>query len=59
MGWTYEVEAWTVICSIDSGGTREHKYDYMPVYTGESLFKAVLAMRKAKKYSGCVKLTWR
>lgn len=53
MGWKYEVSSWERF-GDDSG------YGYKPVYFGKSLVKAVLAMRKAKRESGCVKLLeWR
>ncbi len=50
MGWKYEVQAYL---ATDEG------YEYVTVYEGQSLIKAILAMRKAKKVSGCVKLAWR
>lgn len=51
MGWKYEVLAW--IEHPDGG------YYNKTVYTGQSLFGAIRAMRKAKKASGCVRLEWR
>lgn len=51
MGWTWEVSAWTK----GDGG-----YEYVTVYAGESLVRAVFAMCKAKRSGvGCVKLEWR
>lgn len=55
MGWTYEVEAWVVVAQVNF----DKKYGYMPVYTGESLLRAIWEARKAKKYSGCVRFSWR
>lgn len=50
MGWKYEVEAYL---------PTDESYAYVTTYTGQSLIKAVLAMRRAKKVAGCVKLSWR
>lgn len=50
MGWKFEVSKW----ALDHG-----RYTYLPVYQGQSLIKALLAMRKAKRTAGCVKLEWR
>lgn len=50
MGWKYEVQGYF---ATDEG------YAYVSVYEGQSLIKAILAMRKAKKVCGCVKLAWR
>lgn len=51
MGWKYEVFAWTQV----AGGP----YRDVEVYQGASLVRAVLAMRRAKRTSGCVRLEWR
>lgn len=50
MGWKYEVYGWKL--EIDGWGYRE-------VYQGQSLIKAILSARKAKRTSGCVKIEWR
>lgn len=50
MGWKYEVNAWR------GDGLN---YEYFKVYTGDSLFRAIVAMWRAKRTSGCVKLEWR
>lgn len=51
MGWTYEVNAWR---RQSDGG-----YAYEQVYAGESLIRAIRAMRTAKRTAGCVRLEWR
>lgn len=56
MGWPYEVYAWTKVFSNTPG---IGAYDYVKIYEGKSFFKALLIMRRAKKWSGCVKLEWR
>lgn len=50
MGWTWEVNAW---CGSGSG------YEWVQVFAGESLVRALLAARKAKRTAGCVKVEWR
>lgn len=55
MGYKYEVSKWEL--KMNAG---DHNiYRYAQVYAGDSLVMAILAMRKAKKTSGCVKLEWR
>lgn len=52
MGWTWEVSAWV---KPDPGG-----YTYEQVYAGESLVRALIAARRAKRAgAGCVKVEWR
>lgn len=50
MGWRYEVTMWV---HTDEGWRDEY------AYRGESLIAAVIATMKARKQSGCVRLTWR
>jgi len=50
MGHTYVVIAWI---------NGSHGYTNEEQYVGESLIKAIRAMRKAKRVSGCVRLEWR
>jgi hypothetical protein len=50
MGNTYVVRA---LMKYDEG------YTYMECYSGESLIRAIRAMRRAKRVSGCVRLEWR
>jgi hypothetical protein len=50
MGWTYEVTMWV---QTNDGWQDEF------AYRGESLLSAVLAIRRARKISSCVRLTWR
>lgn len=50
MGWTYEVTAW-----VQVGGNWQDE----DVYRGEWLVSALLAFRRARKRSGCVRFTWR
>ena len=57
MGWAYEVLAGNMEeVDVDS---REVTYRDVTVYEGNSLIKAILAMRKAKPLSGYITLTWR
>lgn len=50
MGWTYEV---TKFVKVDGS------YEDVFAYRGESLLKAILAMLRARKESGCVSFIWR
>ena len=50
MGWTYEVTKRVCI---------DNSYQDVFEYQGESLLKAVLAMLRARKESGCVTFVWR
>ena len=51
MGWKYEVLAWLPL--------EDEGYTDVAVYYGNSLIKSIIAMRRAKKASGCVTLKWR
>ena len=53
MGYKYEVLMWAK--DEGAGGC----YNDIQFYTGESFFGAMLAMRRAKRISGCVTLKWR
>lgn len=44
MGWKYEVSTW-----LKGDGDWDSYYQYVPSYQGESLIKAISAMRKARK----------
>ena len=50
MGWTYEVTKFVKV---------EDYYEDVFEYRGESLLKAILAMLRARKESGCVRFVWR
>ena len=50
MGWTYEV---VKLVRVDN------YYQDVFEYRGESLLKAILAILRARKESGCVTFTWR
>lgn len=50
MGWTYEI---TKFVKVDNS------YQNVFEYRGESLLKAILAVLRARKESGCVTFTWR
>lgn len=62
MGWKWEVNAW-VAGSADMTGTTSTsnvRYSFELVYAGESLVRALLAARKAKRGgAGMVKVEWR
>lgn len=51
MGYKFYVLSWVM--------EEQGKYANLEVYGGQSFIKALLAMRKAKKNSGCVRLEWR
>ena len=51
MGNKYVVFAWT---TQKYGGYADEQ-----VYAGQSLIGAIRAMRRAKRFSGCVRLEWR
>ena len=50
MGWTYEV---VKLVRVDNS------YQDVFEYRGESLLKAILAILRARKESGCVTFVWR
>ena len=50
MGWTYEITKFVKV-----GGHYEDVFEYR----GESLLKAILAILRARKESGCVTFVWR
>lgn len=50
MGSKYEVNACV---------SAPHGYEWKPVYGGQSIIRALLALRTAKKLGGCAKLEWR
>lgn len=50
MGRTYEVTAWV---------QKDDQWQDEYVYRGERLLPAVLAILRARKYSGCVRFAWR
>lgn len=50
MGWTYEVSKWVQV---------DGEYQYLYEYQGESLLRAVVAIMRARKDSGCVRFVWR
>jgi hypothetical protein len=53
MGWKWEVEQWQRNAAQDG-------YEWKTTYTGQSLLKAVLAMRRCKRDGhGCIQLVWR
>ena len=54
MGWTYEI---TKFVKVDNGIS--NTYQDLFEYRGESLLKAILAMLRARKESGCVTFVWR
>lgn len=56
MGGKWEVSEWT--WAPDYLGERHYRYD--SIYMGESLWRALWTMAKAKRRgAGCVKLEWR
>ena len=50
MGWKYEVTAW-----VQADGQYQDEY----VYQGKHIIPAIMAILRARKYSGCVRFTWR
>lgn len=56
MGWTYEVE-WYVPLTYPSGATGD--YQWQSTWIGESFFRALLELRRAKKSVGAARLIWR
>lgn len=56
MGTKYEVNAWVKTVNKPED---EPQYEWVNVYRGQNVFRAVVEATKAKRYAGCVKLEWR
>ena len=50
MGNTFEVSKWVQV---------DGEYQYLYEYRGENLLRAVAALLRARKDSGCVRFMWR
>jgi hypothetical protein len=56
MGTKFEVLVWV---STNPPDNAHSGYRHVSVWRGESLLKALIELRKAKKRTGCATLKWR